>query len=76
MHFTSMHEANPRNLAIRILSSNLKDLREGLEPEVLAYSFRGGEDRCIEIVPAHPRNKIHVKQDGILRMKFRIDISK
>jgi hypothetical protein len=71
-----MHEANPRNLAFRILSSNLKGLREGLEPEVLAYSFRAGEDRSIEIVPAHPRNKINVKQDGILRMKFRIDISK
>lgn len=71
-----MHEPNPLNLAFKILSSNLKDLREGLEPDVIAYWYRRVEDRAIEIVPAHLRNKIHFEQDRILWMKFRVDISK
>lgn len=54
----------------------IKNLKEGLDPEILAYWYKRIEDKAIESAPSHLKDKIHIKQNRILWMKFRVDISK
>src|SRR5919198_5617617 len=54
----------------------IKNLRDGLEPEILAYWYKRVEDKSVEIVPLYLKDKIHFTQDRILWMKFKMDISK
>ena len=55
---------------------SIKNLRDGLEPEILAYWYKRVEDKSIEIVPMYLKDKIHFTQDRILWMKFKMDVSK
>ena len=55
---------------------NIGTLKEGLEPEILAYWYKRIEDKAIEIVPPHLKDKIQFEQDRILWMKFKINVSK
>jgi hypothetical protein len=63
------------NASGRIVSG-VKNLREGLDPDILAYWYKRVEDRSREIVPPHLKEKIHFEQDRILWMKFKMDVSK
>ena len=67
---------NPFEISFSRIDTTIKNLKEGLDPENLAYWYKRIEERSIEIVPAHLKEKIHFRQDRILWMKFKIDISK
>ena len=58
------------------ISTTIKNLKEGLDPENLAYWYKRIEDQAIETVPPHLKKKIHFQQDRVLWMKFKMDISK
>lgn len=56
--------------------SNLSNLGNGMEPEVLAYWYKRIEDKARDSCSIELREKIVFKQDRILWMKFEIKISK
>ena len=67
---------DPLVLAEDKISESLKNLKEGLDPDILAYWYKRVEDRSIEVVPGHLKDKIRFEQDRILWLKFRMDVSK
>lgn len=67
---------DPLDLASGKIGQGVKNLQEGLDPEVLAYWYKRIEDRSIEMVPDHLKDKVHFVQDRILWMKFKMDVSK
>jgi len=71
-----MYHDRPLNFATMRIGTGIKKLKEGLDPEVLAYWYKRIEDKAIESAPSHLKEKIHITQDRILWMKFRVDISK
>ena len=71
-----MYSESPMDYAANKIISGVKDLREGLDPDVLAYWYKRVEDRSKEVVPRHLKDKIHFEQDRILWMKFKLDVSK
>jgi hypothetical protein len=58
------------------ISKGIKNLKEGLHPELLAYWYKRIEDKSIDSVPRNLKDKIHFHQDRVLWMKFKIDVSK
>ena len=64
------------NFACKRIGTGTNKLREGLDPEILAYWYKRIEDKAIESAPYHLKEKIHITQDRILWMKFSVDISK
>ena len=72
----SMYPETPIDYASSKIISGVNNLREGLDPDVLAYWYKRVEDRSKEIVPRHLKDKIHFEQDRILWMKFKMDVSK
>jgi hypothetical protein len=71
-----MHQDKPYNFLTGKLNLGIRNLKEGLDPEVLAYWYKRIEDKSIEIAPDNLKDKIRFKQDRILWMKFEINISK
>ncbi|HZC20009.1 MAG TPA: hypothetical protein VE223_00030 [Nitrososphaeraceae archaeon] len=71
-----MHRHDLIDLASYKIGINIKQLKEGLDPEIIGYWYKRVEDRAIEIVPSHLRNKIHFEQDRLLWMKFKMDVSR
>ncbi|MFZ0514837.1 MAG: hypothetical protein WAM14_24760 [Candidatus Nitrosopolaris sp.] len=69
------HEKQFNSASLKI-GMGIKNLKEGLDPEILAYWYKRIEDKAIESAPSHLKDKIHIKQNRILWMKFRVDISK
>jgi hypothetical protein len=67
---------NRRYLANNRLDLALSNLKDGLDPEILAYWYRRIEEKSRELAPTHLKEKIHFRQDRILWMKFEINISK
>ena len=62
--------------SINNIAVGIRNLRDGLDPEILAYWYKRVEDKSIEIVPMYLKDKIHFTQDRILWMKFKMDVSK
>ncbi len=58
------------------INTTVENLKEGLDPENLAYWYKRIEERSVEVVPTHLKEKIHFQQDRILWMKFKMDVSK
>lgn len=71
-----MFPENPAEFAEGKISDTVRNLREGLDPDILAYWYKRIEDRSKEMVPEHLKDKIHFQQDRILWMKFKMDVSK
>ena len=71
-----MHTHDLIDLASFKIGINIKQLKEGLDPEIIGYWYKRVEDRAIETVPSHLRNKIHFEQDRLLWMKFKMDVSR
>ncbi|HXG08044.1 MAG TPA: hypothetical protein VNI77_12050 [Nitrososphaera sp.] len=71
-----MYPETPIDYAAGKIMAGVKNLRDGLDPDILAYWYKRIEDQSKEVVPPHLRDKIHFKQDRILWMKFKIDVSK
>lgn len=56
--------------------SNVNGLQEGLHPENLAFWYSAIIKEAKDMAPPWLVDKINVKQDPILPMKFNLDISK
>jgi len=63
------------SLGMRI-NNIIKEMHDGLDPEVLANWYLIVQSRARELCPEELREKIVVEQDPILFMKFRLNISK
>jgi hypothetical protein len=58
------------------LDTDVSNLKEGLHPVNLSYWYDKIIKETIEMAPPWLQDKIKVKQDPILTMKFNLDISK
>jgi hypothetical protein len=58
------------------MSSDIANLKEGLDPENIASWYKKVIDESKEMAPSWLQDKINVKQDPILYLKFNLDISK
>ena len=56
--------------------NDVANLKQGLQPENLSYWYDKIIKESIEMAPPWLQDKIKVKQDPILTMKFNLDISK
>ena len=70
-----MYFDNPVNFASAKIDKSIRNLRSGLEPEVLLYWYRQIQYESIEKVGNELKDKIHFEQDRILWMRFKINIS-
>ena len=61
---------------LKKISNDVTDLKDGLDPKNLAYWYDKIIKETREMAPPWLEEKINVKQDPILQMKFNIDISK
>ncbi len=58
------------------MSSDITTLKEGLDPENIAFWYKKVIAEAREMAPPWLVDKINVKQDPILCLKFNLDISK
>ena len=58
------------------VNRDVTNLKEGLYPENLSFWYDKIISETIEMAPPWLQDKIKVKQDPILPMKFNLDISK
>lgn len=61
---------------LKKIGDDVSNLKEGLQPENLSYWYDKIIHETREMAPPWLEDKINVKQDPILQMKFNIDISK
>ena len=64
------------NSMIRKLGTDITRIQEGLDPKILAFWYKKILTETKEMAPPWLQDKINVKQNPILYMKFKIDISK
>ena len=64
------------NNMMKKLNTDVLNLKEGLHPENLSYWYDKIIKETIDMAPPWLQDKIKVKQDPILTMKFNLDISK
>jgi hypothetical protein len=64
------------NDMMKKLDNDVLNLKEGLHPENLSYWYGKIIKETIDMAPPWLQDKIRVKQDPILTMKFNLDISK
>ncbi|KAF6243806.1 hypothetical protein C6988_01170 [Nitrosopumilus sp. b1] len=64
------------NHMMKKLDNDVSNLQKGLHPENLAYWYEKIIAESIEMAPPWLQDKIKVKQDPILPLKFNLDISK
>ena len=61
---------------MRKLDNDVKNLKDGLDPDNLALWYDKIIKETIEMAPPWLQDKIKVKRDPILTLKFNLDISK
>jgi len=61
---------------LKKISNDVTDLKDGLDPKNLAFWYDKIIKETREMAPPWLEDKINVKQDSILQMKFNVDISK
>ena len=64
------------NHMMRKLDNDVKNLKNGLDPENLALWYDKIIKETIEMVPPWLQDKIKVHRDPIITLKFNLDISK
>ena len=64
------------NSLIKKLETDITKIQHGLDPQVLAFWYKKILTETKEMAPPWLQDKINVKQNPILYMKFNIDISK
>ena len=64
------------NNMMKKLDIDVSNLKQGLHPENLSYWYDKIIKETIDMAPPWLQDKIKVKQDPILHMKFNLDISK
>ncbi|MGB6462706.1 MAG: hypothetical protein WA799_05065 [Nitrosotalea sp.] len=58
------------------MSSDIAGLKDGLDPQNIAFWYKKIIEDAKEMAPPWLVDKINVKQDPILYLKFNLDISK
>lgn len=58
------------------MSSDIADLKDGLDPENIAFWYKKVIAEAKDMAPPWLVDKINVRQDTILCLKFNLDISK
>ena len=71
-----MFKQSDLDFSLHNLWKGISNLREGMHPELLAYWYKRIEDKSIDNVPNNLKDKIRFRQDRVLWMKFRMDVSK
>lgn len=64
------------NNMMKKIDNDISYLQHGLHPGSLSYWYNKIIEETIEMAPPWLQDKIKVKQDPILPMKFNLDISK
>lgn len=64
------------NNMMKKFDADISNLKEGLHPENLSYWYNKIIVETIDMAPPWLQDKIKIKQDPILPMKFNLDISK
>ena len=64
------------NNMMKKFDADISNLKEGLYPENLSFWYNKIIKETIDMAPPWLQDKIKVKQDPILPMKFNLDISK
>ena len=64
------------NKMLNKIDVDIENLKGGLQPENLEYWYRKITDETIEILPPWLTDKINIRQDTVLPLKFNIDNSK
>jgi hypothetical protein len=64
------------NNMMKKFDTDVSNLKKGLHPENLSYWYDKIIKETIDMAPPWLQDKINVKQDSILPMKFNLDISK
>ena len=64
------------NKMLNKIDYDITNLKHSLQPENINYWYKKIIEETIEIVPPWLVNKINVKQDPILPLKFNVNISK
>lgn len=64
------------NNMMKKINSDISHLQQGLHPQNLSYWYDKIIKETIEMAPPWLEDKIKIKQDPILTMKFNLDISK
>ena len=64
------------NKMLNKIDNDITSLKHSLHPESIDYWYKKIIDETIEIAPPWLADKINVKQDPILPLKFNINISK
>ena len=58
------------------IGADVRDLQDGLDPQTLAFWYHRIIRDAREMAPPWLVDKINVRQDPILTMKFRLDVSR
>ena len=61
---------------LKKLQDDVKQLQKGLQPDELSFWYQKIISDSKEMAPSWLQDKINVKQDPVLPMKFNLDISK
>lgn len=64
------------NNMLKKLDDDISFLQQSLQPEILSFWYEKIIKETIDMAPPWLQDKIKVKQDPILPMKFNLDISK
>ena len=64
------------NKMLNVIGDDVSNLKHGLDPANIDFWFKKIIDETKEIAPPWLQDKINVKPDPILPLKFKIDISK
>jgi hypothetical protein len=67
---------NLTNFMINKMTENIEELKDGLNPENIAEWYDKVIQEAKDNAPPWLVDKINVKQDPVLHMKFNLDISK
>jgi hypothetical protein len=71
-----MYKEDSVDFPLHTISKGIRNPKDGLHPELLAYWYKRIEDKSIDNVPFNLKDKIHFRQDRVLWMKFNMDVSK
>lgn len=74
MPCTSLKEIT--NAMLGKMSSDIASLKDGLDPENIAFWYKKVIAEAKDMAPPWLVDKINVKQDPILYLKFNLDVSK
>ena len=61
---------------VNVIGDDVANLKQGLEPENIDFWFKKIINETKDVAPPWLQDKINVKADPLLPLKFKIDISK